>query len=82
MPNPNPEQFARVLLWHLCSARIEIASLKEQIDDFQKKLGHLPQKQSVQESLAFEKQATEKLYSEACKDIGLTEVPQDEDDSH
>ena len=77
MPNPNPEQFARVLLWQIVSARFEIASLKAQIDALQHKLGH-PPKESAQESIQFERAQALKLYAEICEDIGLTPEPPDE----
>lgn len=75
MANPSPELLAKVLLWQLCGARVEIASLKGQMDDLAAKLGNAPTPDYVQSSLQEDKAHQLALYRSACRDLGIDEVP-------
>ena len=75
MPTPNAEQFARVLLWHLCGLRVEIASLKAEIDGLKHDLGKSPDQTNVKESIQADYETQLKLYQDGCKDAGLSTAP-------
>ena len=75
MPAPNAEQFARVFLWHLCGLRVEIASLKAEIEGLKHDLGKPPSESFVKESVREDAEAQMILHVAACKDAGLSTEP-------
>jgi len=67
MPNPpDPLEFAKVVLWHVCNLRTEVATLKLQIEDLQKALGHFPDTKTVRELELREQELFEAIYRNAC----------------
>jgi hypothetical protein len=82
MSRPNPEQFARVLLWHLCRARAEIAILRGEVAAFRHRLGHPPPAGAEEESQQMIQEMALKLYQDACKEVGLPEAPPSERDGN
>ena len=71
MSQPNPEQFAKVLLYHLAGVRAEISAIEARLGALQ---AHLigPESEAVrQEWAARVKAQQDRLYLEACEEAGL-----------
>ena len=75
MAQPNPEQFAKAVLWQLAGIRAELASARAQLDMVQDKMGMIPSPEFVQEAIDRDKATQLELYTEACTDIGLSPKP-------
>jgi len=68
MPNtPDPLEFAKVLLWQISNMRAEIATLKLQIEDLQKALGHSQDSRTLRELELREQEIFQGIYQNACE---------------
>lgn len=76
MSSPNPEQFAKLLLWHLTKLQSQLADTKAQLDCVLSELH--PEGNSVEflqdQQKAFELE-WKRMYQEACREAGLSEGP-------
>jgi hypothetical protein len=75
MSKPDPEQFARVVLWHLAGLQADIANLNVRLDEIQTAVHNPASKALVQET---EKQAAATqlfLYERSCNLAGLSAEP-------
>lgn len=75
MSNPNPEQFARVILLHLAGLRADVAELQIRFLGYAAKHDGIPSEAVQEEWKRRTKELTAKLYSEALTVAGLEELP-------
>jgi hypothetical protein len=75
MTQPNPEQFAKAVLWHLSGLRADLASVKAQLDLIQDSMGMASSAEVLQAILERERQTQLKLFEEACRDAGFSVEP-------
>jgi len=71
MPKPDPEQFARALLWHLAGLRADVLQIQAEIAELRGDQPRAPK--GFYEKKA--RETTTKLYSEAIHACGLEEQP-------
>lgn len=67
MPNPNPEAFAKVVLWHVTGARADFSALEQQVEAL--RCG-LPGK-TAGEIQALKKSEHHRLFLQAVEQAGL-----------
>jgi hypothetical protein len=66
-PKPDPNEFAKNVLWHLCNLRAEISTLKGQLDEIRKSVVLTPdQAKALTELEAVEESKHQALYRDAC----------------
>ena len=71
MSKPNPETYARVVLWHLCCVRAELLEIQAQVASIRaQQTGQLVHEIS-QEYQSIVKQHSESLYDDAIREAGL-----------
>jgi hypothetical protein len=74
--NPDPEQFARAVLWHLAGARAELSALEVRFTLLEAHLaGKVPSEATGQEWARRIQAQQERLYLEACRAAGLQIEP-------
>jgi hypothetical protein len=71
MSKPDPEAFARAVLWHLSGLRAEVSSLHVAIHDLQERAGSPITASFVQECIARDRAKQRELYLEACAEAGV-----------
>ena len=71
MTKPDPEAFARAVLWHLAGLRAEVASLHVQLHDLQEAAGRPITESFVQECIDRDRAKQRELYREACAEAGI-----------
>jgi len=76
MSQPNPQAFARAVLWHLSGLRAEVASLHVALHDLQERAGSPITPEFVQECIDRDRAKQRELYLEACYEAGID--PDDE----
>ena len=81
-PKPDPNEFAKNVLWHLCGLRAEIGTLKAQLDEVRKSVVlHPDQAKVLTELEAQEHSIHHGLYQSACAycklQPGVPGTPQD-----
>lgn len=74
-PKADGVEFARVLLWNICSMRAEIATLKAQMGDLLSALEKSPSAEAIRQSENAEAQNQILLYRDACTLVGLPQEP-------
>src|SRR5438445_524096 len=70
MSKPDPDQFARVVLWHLAGLRTDVQSLETRLAELQ---GLQPPIPSEETRTTLKDQAREKLYLEALAEVSFAE---------
>ena len=71
MNTPDPEQFAKIVLWHLATMKTDVALLTAQVRILEVRLGRVP---SDKEQKEWRKQRIKKqlqLFRESCQKAGL-----------
>lgn len=71
MSQPNPQAFARAVLWHLSGLRAEVASLHVALHDLQERAGSPITPKFLQESIDRDRASQQELYLEACHEAGI-----------
>jgi len=71
MAQPNPEAFARAVLWHLAGLRAEVASLHVQLHDLQEAAGRPIIESFVKECVERDRSKQKELYLEACEEARI-----------
>jgi len=75
-PTPNPNEFAKTVLWHLCNLRAEVATLKAQVDEIRKTVVLRPdQVKALTELESQEESLHQTLYRQACSSAKLPPGP-------
>jgi hypothetical protein len=72
MSNPDPEKFAKVVLWHLAGVRAEIAAIETRLAVLEARIaGGVPSEAAQQEWEQRTQDQQARLYLDACKEAGL-----------
>ena len=71
MSKPNPEQFAKVLLWHLAGTRADIAAIEVRLAALEERIAGKVSEETYEKWQARTKTLQAKLYLEACREAGL-----------
>lgn len=75
---PDPQEFARILLWNVSALRAEVASVRAQLDVVLDALDKAPSEADRQECEKKVRKKQKFLFSTACNQAGLNPTPPDE----
>jgi hypothetical protein len=71
MSQPNPEVFAKVVLWHLCGLRADVILVKQDMIERQAKETGKPSEEIFQKVGKQHRKLRDNLYQEALLEAGL-----------
>jgi hypothetical protein len=71
MSEPNPDQFAKVVLWHLAGLRAELASMSTRLDTMEARVWGVPSEEVQKARKRWIQDQQNKLYLEGCSGAGL-----------
>jgi hypothetical protein len=71
MPNPNPEEFARKMLWHISGLRAEVRHTHMMLARIVAAELKIPEEEIQTKWLESCKLEQEKIYLEAAKEVGI-----------
>jgi hypothetical protein len=71
MSKPNPEEFARALLWQVCGLRAELMTVSQDLIAIKRHLGIGQDLGKIFQKLDEETELQREIYTRACKKAGL-----------
>ena len=71
MSRPDPEEYARQVLWQLCGIRAELKSVSQDVIAIRRQLGLGPELGKALQDLETETALQQQMYEQACQRAGV-----------